>query len=166
MSYRDPIIAKVISILDAEGPSELRGRYSQGDPGILPPRSQLPLCFVSMDPEGEIKNITNAEDETNMKLTFNIVYNVSRDLGQAFDVTAGEGILDLMIGRNADYTLKTSSILAVLRKYQGLGNRLWIGLRDPIQIDGGMSFGKRGVEQYAREGIIRATVTHHQLRPV
>lgn len=165
MAYIDPIIARLISTFNAEGPAELKNRYSPQDPGALPPRSQLPWCFISYDPQGQVKNITNMEDESNIRLTINLVDNQTQDYGQAFNVESGNKLLDFMMGRDADYTLKSTSLLYILRKHQALDTKVWINLRDPIEVDGGVSFGKRGLDTYAREGIIKIVVTQHQIRP-
>lgn len=165
MTYIDPIIAKLIEVFNAEGPTDLKNHYSPQDPGSLPPRSVLPWCFISYDPQGRVTGASNAEDESNFKLTINLVDNQTQDYGQAFNAESGNKLLDYMMGRNSDYTFKPTSLLFILRKHQALDTKVWINLRDPIEVDGGVSYGKRGIDTFAREGIIRITVTHHQFRP-
>src|SRR5579885_510890 len=105
MVYQDPVLAKLVGLLNAEGPSELKNRYFFGDPLVVP-RSQLPAVFITKD-QTRIDEGSNAEDESRMVVVLNVVYDLTRDFNQAFnDINSANTLYDVVEGRNADYTLK------------------------------------------------------------
>jgi hypothetical protein len=162
--YRDPFITKLISVFNAEGSPELKNRYFYGDP-LQVPKNQLPACFITRDSTRVTTN-TNGEIQTEADIVINAVFDLTRDFNQAFDnITSSNTMYDCFEGRNADYTLKDTSLVYILDKHQSLDTNLWINLNAPIEPDYGVSIEKRGPGIYTVEGVIRITLTHHQLRP-
>lgn len=162
-AYRDPVIGKLIAVLNSEGPAMLKGRYFYGDPLTLPPRSALPACFISRD-NTTIGNATNAEDESNMVMILTVAMDSTVNFTNFDSIGAANNLYDVLEGRNADYTLKSTSITYVLRKHKVLDTKLWINLRNPLTVDYGIN--QRPPGTYSIEGNIKFQVTHHQLRPL
>lgn len=162
--YRDPILERLITKLDTEGPAELKNRYFYGDP-LQVPKSSLPACFVTKDTT-RVDTAANAEIKTEMQVVLNVVFDLTRDFNQAFDnISSSNTLYDCLEGRNADYTLKPTSLVFILDKYQTLDTNLWIALGSPLEPDYGIGIEKRGPGIYTVEGVIRLTLIHHQLRP-
>lgn len=162
--YRDPIIAKLISVLSASGPSFLKNRYFSGDP-LQVPKSQLPAVFITKD-NTTIAPATNAEDASVMPLVANVVLDLTRDWNQAFDrVNSSDMLYEAVEARNANYTLKSTSLAYLLRKNVQLDTNLWISADSELTIDYGVGIEKRGPGIFTVEAVLRFTVTHHQIRP-
>ncbi len=115
MPKKDPIISKYISLIQAN--TEAFKAFYVGDP-IRIPASLLP-CVIIAKRETQVHPLNNAEDEHTMALTLTVVSDIRNDLstGDSFDfVVQGISTLyDLVEGREADYSLKSSSILDILR---------------------------------------------------
>ncbi len=127
MTYRDPIITKLISLFNAEGPSTLKNRYYYGDP-LQVGESALPAVFISKDTT-TVSGASLAETERTQKYVINVVYDLKRDMGKAFnDIAAANSVYDLIEGCNDDYTLKSTSLSAIILKHQQLGTELWLSL--------------------------------------
>lgn len=164
-NYSDPVLAKIISVLNAEGPAALKGKYYQGDPVQVVNKSFLPAAFVTRD-RTQVSNISNAEDESKMPIAINVVYDLTRDFNQAFNnISSSVSVYEWIEARNADYTLRDDSILYVLRKYQQLDRKLWINLSAPLEAHYGIGLQKRGPGIFSVEGIIRLEIIQHQIRP-
>lgn len=165
MPYLDPILAKLISYLNAEGPAALKGKYYQSDPVQVVNESSLPAVFVTKDTTS-IANVTNAEDEAVMPIAINVVADLKKDFNQAFNnLSSSSTLYEWMEARNADYTLRSDSILFVLRKYQQLDRKLWINVKAPLKASYGIGLQKRGPGIYTVEGVIRIEIIHHGMRP-
>lgn len=165
MSYKDPIITALIGHFNAEGPTSLKNRYYYGDPLQVASESALPAVFISKDTTS-ISGASLAETERSQKYVINVVYNLKRDFGKAFnDISAANSIYDLIEGCNEDFTLKNTCLAAILLKHQQLDSQLWINLSDPLEMDYGTTIEKRGQGIFTAEGILRLTVVHHQVRP-
>jgi len=166
MVYQDPVLAKLVGLLNAEGPSELKNRYFFGDPLVVP-RSQLPAVFITKD-QTRIDEGSNAEDESRMVVVLNVVYDLTRDFNQAFnDINSANTLYDVVEGRNADYTLKPTSLAYILREHQALDqpHNLWINHDTPLEPEYGVTVNKRGEGVYTVEAVLRIMVVHQQLRP-
>src|SRR4051812_10747204 len=115
MNYTDPIIQNYIDLIKAHT-GAIKAFY-QGEPLRLP-NCDLPCAFISKR-ETRVGPLTNAEDGHDIGLTITIVADVRSDLGTesgADNAVAGiSSLYDLMEGRDADYTLKDTSILGILR---------------------------------------------------
>jgi hypothetical protein len=162
--YVDPAIDALIAVLNTDGPVELRNKYFQGDPLLLP-NSAMPICFISKD-ETTILTDSTLEDRHNMVVVLNVVYNFSKDLNQKSFVQAGTvGLYKLCEGRDENMDLLPTSIASVLRKYQVLDSakKLYIDVGSNQNIDYVLSPpSRRGM--YTVEAIMRITLRHHQER--
>lgn len=164
MIYRDPILVKLRNLFNEEGPKRLKDRYFFGDPLFVNP-AELPAVFMSFDRQ-RIRDTSNAELESLVEVVFNVVWNHKRDFNQALDNIEGHmSVVDIIAGRNADYTLKKQSLIGILRKHQQLDNKLWIDLGTDSEPDWGIGIEKRGPGIYTVEGILKISIRHHQLAP-
>lgn len=164
--YRDSVITKLIEALEAAGPEELVGRYRYGDV-LLPPKEELPICAVIKD-NTVVSPASNMEDEHQMQLVLNILYDWSRDLSQSFDLTAGSNSLyDYIEGRDDSYQLKEKTLLRVLRSKVKLDNNLFLALgqNQRVEIDYGMGIEKRGSGIFSIEAMVRFTARLHIAKP-
>ncbi len=164
MSYQDPVIAKLISVLNAQGPASLLNRYYFGDPLVVN-KSALPAVFISRD-KTVTGNDTVAEDYSRMGIAINVVYDLTRDFGQAFNnIQSSLAVYELMEGRGANYDFLPNSILGVLRGNYQLDATLYINLDKEVELDYGVTVNKRGEGIFAVEGVARFEVYHYQLSP-
>lgn len=162
--YRDPVIAKIIAVLNASGPVKLKNRYFQGDPVVVA-KSQLPAVFISKD-KTNIGNDTVSEDFSRMPMVLNVVYDLTRDFGQAFDnIDSATAVYEMLEARNPDYSLRSDSIAAVLRHNQQLDAHLYIDFDKDLELDYGVSIGKRGDGIFTVEGVCKFEVYGYQLQP-
>jgi hypothetical protein len=158
--YEDPVIAKVIELLDANGPSKLRGKYINGDV-LSPNKSELPLCYIAKD-ETVAQPATNMEDEHLFQLVATVIFDWTQDLNEAYDIIAGTPELyEICEGRNGDYTVKEDTLLYQLRKSEQLDADLWIGIGTPVQISYGLGVDRRGPGSFSVEAVIRFAVKLH-----
>lgn len=156
--YRDPVIEKLKSYLDAEGPKELRGRYYNGDI-IMPPRSLMPFASIAIDTE-TMNSADSLQDINVIPIVISVVVATTKDI-KSFDLQAGSNKLyELVAARNeADYSLRSDSISYVLRKYAQLDAKLFNGINDqPLTADFGIGVGRRGPGIFSVEATIRTTV--------
>lgn len=164
MSYKDPVITSLITVFNAEGPAQFKNRYYYGDP-LQVGESALPAVFISKDTTA-ISAASLAETERSQKYVINVVYNLKRDFGKAFnDISAANSIYDLIEGCIDDFTLKSTSLSAILMKHQQLDSMLWINLDEPLELDYGTTINKRGEGVFTAEGVLKLTIVHHQIRP-
>ena len=162
--YRDPLMAKLVQILNAEGPAQLKNKYYYGDPIVVPER-MLPACFINFDWQ-RIHDADNAHLESIISVVFNVVWDTKRDMNQQLDNIEGHmSVVRMIAGRGDDYALLPDSIIGVLRKHQDLDTNLWIDVGTDTEADWGVGIGKRGPGIYTAEGILRTQLRHHQLKP-
>lgn len=162
--YEDPVLVKVREILNTHGPRELKNKYGLGDP-IVVNESQLPMAFISFDTQ-TVRVYTNAEIESKMNVVINVVYNIKRDFGQQLSNIEGHmSLVNLLSGRDSDYSLKVDSIMGALRAHEELDSKLWIDVGTLSEVDYGVGLEKRGPGIYTAEGVLRFTVMNQQLTP-
>ena len=162
--YRDPILVKIRDTLNQFGPKQLKDRYYFGDP-IVVNQSLLPVCFISYDKQ-TITDVTMSELESRLPVVLNVVYDMKRDMMQALDNIEGHmSLVDIIVGRNSDYSLKKDSILGALRAHQDLDTNLWIDVGSSSEADFGVGPEKRGPGIYTAEGVLRIQVLNHSLNP-
>lgn len=160
---KDPIIERIFNIIDAADGGAINSYY-YGDPLVIP-KSNLPALIGTKDTT-EIDDETNAEDSHTVRIVLTLVIDIRDYVGDAIvNVEAGDQKLyDIMEGRNADYTLKSTSIVDILRKNASLANNLDIDMNTPMTIDYGFTFGKRGERSWSYEANLTITLFFHQLR--
>lgn len=166
MPYIDPIIERYRKlIMDNNG--EIKS-FFQGEPTRVP-TSKLP-CLIISKSVSEASWMDSANDEHNLGLNIIVIADVRRDLStNENDSGVVEGIAslyDILEGRNANYTLKTASILNILRNNQLLdvANNLRTDLKSITQVSYGETLRDRKAEQWTLEGRIQIVATFHQVR--
>jgi hypothetical protein len=147
MIYADPIITKYQDLIKANN-GELK-TYWQGDP-IRIGASQLPACIVSKVATN-VGPLSNAEDQHQIGLRITIITDVRSDLSSEEShsqiVEGIASLYDLIEGRNADYTLKATSILDILRSNITVdaANNLRTDLGSMTRVDYGVTDREPGV---------------------
>ena len=112
-TYSDPIIGKYFDLVKAN--TSAFKAFFQGDP-IRVPASMLP-CLIIAKRETRVGPHTNSQDEHGIQFVATVLADVRKDLTDDAKTVAGIGMLyDLVEGRNADYTLKSNSLLGILRE--------------------------------------------------
>lgn len=135
--YQDPVIAKYIDLLKSKCGS-IRAYY-EGEP-VRVPVSDIPCVLISKRTT-QVGPHTNAEDEHAIGMAITLITDIRKDLSTDDDmakVAAGvSSLYEIMEGRNADYSLKDTSILGVLRHNQNvdLTNNLRTDLSTVTRVD-------------------------------
>jgi hypothetical protein len=164
VTYKDPVITKLITLFNAEGPATLKNRYFYGDP-LKVNEAALPAVFISKDMT-QISGASLAETQRSQRYVINVVYDLKRDFAKAFnDIGAANSIYDLIEGSDDNYQLKSTSLAAILLKHQQLGTELWINLTSDLELDYGTTINKRGEGIFTAEGVLKLGIVHHQIRP-
>lgn len=163
--YRDPILAKLIEVLEAEGPKELQGHYIFGDV-LAPSKDALPVVSVARE-QTVIRSDGTMQDVHVMPIVMAIIYDWTQDLDQSFDLTRGTtGLYRLMEERNPDYSIKEGTLSYVLRDHQKLDDNLFISINDDgLRLDYGLGWEKRGSNIFSVEGILRFNLELTQPKP-
>lgn len=161
--YRDPIIKAVVDLLEKNADSRLKGRYYYGDV-LLVPKSQLPICSVSIDSEA-ITTVNSLEDESTVPIVINVLTDYNDQGGKDFDLQSGTNMLyEIIAGRNDDFTFKENSMLGILRSKDGVqpvvNEKIYLGINDQaVTADFGIGVERRGAGIFSIEGVIRITAT-------
>lgn len=160
----DPLIQLVIDLLNKTGPTELRGRYINGDV-MMPKRRELPLCYIAKD-RTTAQPANNMEDEHLAQLVATVIHDWTQDLNKSYDMVAGfPKLYDMVEGRNADLSLKERTLFYQLRKAQQLAQNAWLGVGSTVDADYGIGINRRGPGSFSIEATIKFTVRVHTPRP-
>lgn len=160
MQYEDPIIKKIIEVLNANGPSKLEGRYINGDV-LLPNKSDLPICYITKD-EVVAQPANSMEDENLHSLVATVILDFTQDIEEAYNVVAGvPELFQMCEERDENYRLVETSLLYNLRNSQQIDNKLWIGVGSPVTISYGLGIERRGPNIFSVEANIRFTARLH-----
>ncbi len=162
--YRDPIIERFIELIKAVEGVAFKSYY-HGDPLVIP-KSNLPALLISKD-NTPIGDASNAEDYHRPRFVFTVVTDIREQIGSPADgdiVVADSMLYDIFEGRNEDFSLKETALVAILRKNHEIGNDTHIDLRSELIPDYGFSFGKRGERSWAVEGMLTIDLYREQLR--
>lgn len=164
--YNDPIIQKYIELIKSKC-GDYKAFY-QGDP-IKIPASMLPCCIISKT-ASRAGPLNSAEDQHEIALTFTIISDIRQELSTAEDIAkVAPGIAklyDLVEGRNANYTLKATSILQILRNNQlvDVANNLRTDLKTVTRIDYGQTLRNRNPAMWSVEANVEVLVNFSQVR--
>ena len=112
MNYEDTIIAKYLSLIKGNV-ADVRTFYN----GTLfqVPISRLPLIMIDIE-STEASEFSNAEDQHIISLVLTYIADMRKDISAVQFMESGFGkVLDVLVGRASDYSLKTNSILYILR---------------------------------------------------
>ncbi len=162
--YSDPVLAKLETVIDvADGGFFVS--YWQGDP-LLIAKSDLPALIMTKEGT-EIGDASNAEDYHRQNIVLTAVVDIRKYLGDTpTDIhVAAQKLYDVIEGRNAsDFTLKTTSLIDILRTNHNLGNNANIDLQTPMRVEYGFTRGKRGEGTWSWEAWVTVPVYFVQLR--
>lgn len=162
--YTDPIIEKYQELIEAAMPGFFRGKY-QGDP-VRIPKSNLPALIISKS-QSAVSPLTNSEDDHLLSFVLTIVTDIRDERSDDVEMTPGIAALyDIIEGRDANYKLKSNTILDVLRDNITVDASLNLrtDLGSSTRVDYGMTIGKRQPEAYAIEAQVEFTARYSQLR--
>jgi len=161
--YQDPVIKKLFDLIDANDGGAIK-TYFYGDP-LLIPKSDLP-CLIGSKDTSEIGDASNAEDYHRMNIALVLVTDIRQDFGDTTkNIHFGDQkMYNIFEGRNSDYSLKTTSIIDILRKNTNLTNNAHIDLSVPINVNYGFTIGKRGENTWAWEAFLTVPIFYTTLR--
>lgn len=142
--------------------------FYQGDP-VKIPMSALPCCIVSKTgTRAQFNDSANDEHEMVVHITF--VTDIRSDLSTDEDIAKiAPGIAklyDLVEGRNANYSLKDTSLLDIIRTNSLLDvtNNLRIDLGSITRVDYGSTMRGRNPAEWSIESTVEIVVNFIQLR--
>lgn len=152
-TYADPVIQKYIDLIKAN--TGVFAVFYQGEP-IRISVSHLPCCIISKR-ETLAAPHTNAEDVHSIGITLTVITDLRKELStenSAASAVAGiANLYDIVEGRNADYTLKRTSILDILRSNPVVDATY--GLRTDLgtitRVDYGQTLRDRAQEEWSIE---------------
>ena len=162
--YKDPILSKYFELILSNTGDTFKEQY-YGDP-VRVPASNLPALIISKV-STKIEHLSNVQDQHSIEIVLTVITDIRADLSDYTNIVAGINTLyNLIEGRNADYTLKSSSILGILRDNLevDLANNLRTDLKTITVADYGMSINKRTADGWAMESQIKFTAYFVQNR--
>ena len=161
----DPLIQLVIDLLNKTGPTELRGRYINGDVSDAK-APELPLCYIAKDRYNRPASKQHGRLSTWPSLWLQLFTTGHRTLNKSYDMAAGfPKLYDMVEGRNADLSLKERTLFYQLRKAQQLAQNAWLGVGSTVDADYGIGINRRGPGSFSIEATIKFTVRVHTPRP-
>lgn len=161
--YVDPIMKKYGDLIASKTNRFKRTYY--GDP-IRIGASELPALVITKI-DTSAGNLSNIEDAHAIRLSITAVTDVRDTINEDKAMVRGVNELyNIMEGRNPDYTLKTDSLLYIIRHYVELdiGNELRTDLSTMSRINYGMTMDKRQENSWSIEGTMELTATFTQIR--
>lgn len=153
MSYQDPIIQKYIDLFEANGLGVKK--YYHGEP-VRVPASELPVAMISKRGT-KVGPFNNADDEQEIALTITVITDIRADLSteeSQGDIAAGIATLyEIIEGRNTDFTLKSNTVLDILRGNITLDavHNLRTDIGSITSVDYGLTFANRAPDQWTIE---------------
>ncbi len=154
MIYEDPIIKKYIDLIKTNTGGKIKGFYN-GLIGSIP-ASMLPAIMISIE-KTEVADLSNVEDEHRISLMLTYVSDIRPTLEDSTLITKLSDVLDNLVGRNADYSLKSTSILYILRNNLNIdaSNNLRTDVNSFSVVTPGEIASGRFAGSYSVEGTIR-----------
>lgn len=161
--YSDPIISKYFDLIKSK--SGIFKEFYQGDP-IRIPNSKLPALVISKS-QTLAGQFTNVQDEHGLMLILTVITDIRDEINDEAGLVAGIAKLyDILEGREADYKLKATSLLHILRNNLIVDSTY--GLRTDLDtittVDYGMTVGKRAPEAWGIEAQIKFAAHFVQIR--
>jgi len=161
-AYSDPLTQKLFDLIDASDGGAIISYY-HGDPFMIP-RSDLP-ALIGVKDATEVRDNSVAEDQHEVRIVLTLVTDVRNDFGDTAGVVAGwQTLYDIFEGRNADYTLKSTSIMDILRSNSELNNQAHIDTTVPMVVNYGFTLGKRGENSISLEASLSVPIYFTQVR--
>ena len=165
--YEDPVIKAYIALFKAKMEGAVK-QYYQGDPFKIA-ASELPCLLISKS-ETRVGHFTNSQDEHGIEMQLTLITDIRSELSTQADqqkVVAGVAKLyELVEGRDADYTLKSNTILDVLRSNQLVdgANNLRTDLDTVTRVDYGEALRDRDKGEWSIEARINFVAHFIQTR--
>lgn len=163
LDYTDPIMQKYADLIKSKTNNFKRIYF--GDP-IRLPGSELPVLIITKS-DTIVENLNNQEDMHSIRIAFTIVADVRNTISEEQTMVRGvNNLYDYMEGRDSDYKLKDSSLLAILRNNVEVdtANNLRTNLNSFTKVDYGMTVDKRGQESFAMEAMVEIVANFIQIR--
>ncbi len=157
MLYCDPIIQKYIDLLKTNTVG-IKVFYNGFVSQI--PASMLPAVMIQIE-KTEAEEISNVEDEHRISLVLTYIADIRQTLvepsGDTPLATGLNKVLEVLVGRKADYSLETTSILYILRNNLNIDdtNNLRTDIRSFSVVTPGEVASGRFPGSYSAEGTIR-----------
>jgi len=164
--YTDPILQAYVDLIKAKN-GELK-TFFFGEPTRVPV-SKLP-CVMIAKTGTEVTKLTNAEDEHAVGISITIIADIRKELSTGEnDASIVEGVsklYDLMEGRNADFTLKATSVLNILRTniLVSSTSQLRTDLRTVTRVSYGETLNNRNPEEWTIQARLDFVATFNQVR--
>lgn len=168
-TYKDPIAAKLIEVLELNAFKELKGKYYYGTPFLIAQNQMnFPAVCISGSVDSATGIETNTHDQSRMRYQITVMIDVKKEWLVGKKIVGPEMELHkLLVGRDENFDMLEGSIEYVLRKHYVLdaSKRLYIDLgRETVarirpNIEG------RGRGMYLYEGTIEIEIKHNQIRP-
>lgn len=171
LNYADPLVRQVMDLVNAEGPASLKDKHFYGDRGEInvPARSLLPMCFWTILPSGSNRRRSGLqENEYNIRVECRVIVDRQKDFTNSLEESSSHGEISKLMWERDQTTLalKPGSILYVIDSHETIPNtKIYLGLRDSLEMGYASTAEERGRGLYTHEGIIHFTITHQQLKP-
>lgn len=164
--YNDPILKKIIEILNLYGPKKLKNRWTTGDVLSIP-KGAFPRGFVAYSSEN-ISDIAAGMLRDNAEIVLSVVVDATAEFNSPTTrADSHEQVIGAIAGKNADYSFKADSVVGCLRAHQDLDvpQNLFIEVGSETVIEYGLGLEKRGPGVVTAEGVMRFRITHDQPKP-
>lgn len=165
--YHDPILRKILDLMNTDGPKALRGRWSIGD-SLAIPKNILPHGFIAYDSEN-VFDIAGGTLRDNANVVISVAVDMTRELQVPTDRSdAHEQVVEFMAKKDPNtFLFDTNSIIGALRSHQELDSEhnIWIEVGTETSIEYGVGLEKRGPGIVTAEAVLRFQVSHDQLIP-
>lgn len=116
--YNDTIIQKYLDLIKANT-TDIKGFYNGFVEKI--PASMLPAVMIQIQTT-EADELSDVEDEHRIKLVLTYIADIRQTLEDSALVSGLNKVIDALVGRNSVYSLKTTSILYILRHNLNIDN--------------------------------------------
>lgn len=162
----DPILSRIIKLLNEHGPKELKGRYGIGDPGVIN-KSQLqkPMAFVSYETQ-EFSMSSAFELGNRLPIAIDVVVDMTKDFGQGLNAYSHSSVIEFAAGRNKDFSVREDSVVGALRSHQDMTEndddlQLFLDVETPTRVE--FDYQNRDKGLVTAEAVVHFTVGVNQL---
>ena len=164
--YNDPILKKIVEILNLYGPVKFKNRWTTGD-ALSIPKEALPRGFVAYSSEN-ISDIAAGTLRDNAEIVISVAVDATKEFSSPTTrADSHEQVVEAIAGKNSDYSFKSDSVVGCLRAHQDLDveQNLYIEVGSETTIEYGLGLEKRGPGVVTAEGVLRFRITHDQNKP-
>ena len=160
--YKDTIVQKYLDLIKSNT-TGIKGFYNGFVAKI--PASMLPAVMIQIE-KTEVEEMSNVEDEHRIFLVLTYIADIRKTVEDPAFITSLNNVLDALVGRQSDYSLKTSSILHILRNNLNVDvdNNLRTDVRSFSVVTPGEITAGRFPGLFTAEGTIRFLAHYFQER--